>query len=136
MRSQMMIAIILENYIQTLARDKNTLQLEHADAFLFAWSLYDPEATGKIEVSNLKDLIRALPPPLGLDPKGYRNGYVGEADISRYAFKMHLHSYRDPAFAMPVIYFKEVLATLVKDTYRNEMELREGGERPHSNLAA
>jgi hypothetical protein len=115
----MMIAIILENYIQTLARDQSTLQLEHADAFLFAWSLYDPEATGKIEVSNLKPLIRVLPPPLGLDPKGYRNGYVGEADISRYAFQMQLQSYRDEAFVMPVVYFKEVLASLVKDTYRD-----------------
>ena len=82
----------MENYILTLKNDKNQLQLEHAESFQSAWSQFDPEATGKMDATCIKELIRILPPPLGLDPAVYHNGHIGDADVARYAFQMHLRT--------------------------------------------
>ena len=65
--------------------------MEHADAFVLAWSHFDPNATGWMPARCLVPLLRELPPPLGLDPLDYPQGYVRASDLTRYAHRMHLH---------------------------------------------
>ena len=66
---KMIVALVLENYVNALQRDESSLRPAHAEAFVEAWAALDPDATGTIPVTQLPNLIRSLPPPLGLDPK-------------------------------------------------------------------
>mmetsp|Transcript_55433 Transcript_55433/g.147107 ORF Transcript_55433/g.147107 Transcript_55433/m.147107 type:complete len:353 (-) Transcript_55433:355-1413(-) len=116
---KMMIAIILENFIIALKNDGRSLQLEHADAFVEAWAEFDPQATGRLHVRHLVDVMRRLPPPLGLDPSHYKNRMVLPSHIARYVFQMDLHTHRTNG-GPPEVYFKELLACLVKDSYHDD----------------
>ena len=58
---------------------------EHADAFKEAWALHDPTATGSIHVKHLAAVVKALPPPLGLDPKGFKHAKIRVVDVARCA---------------------------------------------------
>jgi hypothetical protein len=83
---KMLIALILEQFMQALQRDANQLDTEHADLFVDKWGLFDPEATGWIPARKLMDLLRLLPPPLGLDPAHYDKGHIKSNDYVQYAF--------------------------------------------------
>ena len=109
--------------------------MEHADAFLEAWSIYDPEATGRLHVKHLADVIRLLPPPLGLDPANYRNRMILSSHIAKYVYQMDLHTHRVRG-GPPEVYFKELLACLVKDAYRDETETAEEGEEEEKEAQA
>ena len=71
---KMMIALILENYLKTLRRDRSSVQPDDAEAFLEAWARYDPRGTGLVPIDNLTELVHSLPPPLGLNPAYYPKG--------------------------------------------------------------
>ena len=50
--------------------------------------MYDPDATGHLHVKHLADVIRLLPPPLGLDPSNYRNRMILSSHIARYVYQV------------------------------------------------
>jgi Ca2+-binding EF-hand superfamily protein len=54
----MMIAIIIENFLIALKREENSLRAEHAEAFKDTWSQYDPDATGRIHVKHLVNVVK------------------------------------------------------------------------------
>ena len=64
----MMVAIILEEFQLSQKREEYRLKEVHTDAFIEAWAEHDPYATGKMSIRHLRSFIRALPPPLGLNP--------------------------------------------------------------------
>ena len=115
---KMMIALILDNFLLALKRDRRSLQIEHADAFVEAWSHFDRDATGRMPARYLVKLLRDLPPPLGLDPTDYPAGYIRATDFTRYAFNMHLRPRWSDATRTFELTFTEVLACLAKDAYR------------------
>jgi hypothetical protein len=63
------VAIILENFDELVRADKAVLPRDKLNEFVDAWTDLDPDAHGKISTVHMEDLIRALPPPLGVkDP--------------------------------------------------------------------
>ena len=94
---KMLVALIIENYVVALRRDRNSLQPLHADAFVGAWSHFDPHATGRISVAHLAPLIKMLPPPLGLDPHAYKFGWIRVTDASRYAYQLNVRTSTSPS---------------------------------------
>lgn len=53
--------------------------LQDAEAFLDAWSKFDPQGTGWILPKDLPELVFSLPPPLGLNPKNYPYAHSSSA---------------------------------------------------------
>ena len=80
----MAIALILDNFIVTLRRDKGACQPEDGEAFIERWAEFDPTASGTMPLAHLSELILGLPPPLGLDPSRY-GGIVRTKDVLAYA---------------------------------------------------
>jgi len=113
---KMMIALIIENFVLALKQDASSLQPEHAQAFITAWSEYDPHASGLMDVKHLRELIMRLPPPLGLDPSQCRGRVVRESDVAKYIFQMDLKT-REKGDGTRQAHFGQVLACLVKDSY-------------------
>ena len=81
---KMMIAVIIDNYFLTQAREHSSLRSEHADAFRETCAQFDPNATGRLHVQHLGELIRQLPPPLGLDPQDFEFGRVRVSGVAQY----------------------------------------------------
>ena len=86
-------------FLLALKRDRHSLRIEHAEAFVDAWSHHDPQATGSMPVRDLVRLLRELPPPLGLDPNDYPQHFIRAADYMRYATSMHYFAGRLLAMA-------------------------------------
>ena len=112
---KMLVALILEGFFMALQRDSHSLDLEHAEVFVDRWSHFDPEASGWMPARFLVNLLRQLPPPLGLDPQDYPRSYIRAQDYTLYAFQMHLRPKYNEATNTLEISFTEVLACLCKD---------------------
>ena len=111
---KMLVALILEGFFTALQRDRDSLDLEHADVFVDRWSSFDPDATGWMHARFLIKLLRQLPPPLGLDPHDYPHNHIRAQDYTLYAFRMHLHPRYNESGVVEVS-FSQVLACLCKD---------------------
>ena len=114
---KMMIALILENYLKTLRRDRSNVQPEDATAFLEAWSVFDPEGTGWLHCKDLIEFIFILPPPLGLSGKSIFGRTAKRLHAQRYILQMDLHPTISPVDGALVVPFKQLLATIVRDAY-------------------
>eukprot|EP00762_Andalucia_godoyi_P001647 ANDGO_07082.mRNA.1 Sodium channel protein 60E len=62
---QLFIAVILENFEDTMDRDAQRITPDDLEAFTEAWSKFDPHATKFIEIRDLALLMRTLRTPLG-----------------------------------------------------------------------
>ena len=113
---KMMIVLILENYLKTLKRDRSSVKPEDAEAFIEAWSKYDPEGRGLIPANHLIDLVRSLRPPLGLNPSSYPGGVLKRVHVQRYVFKLQVRPIANE-FGQPEVPFKQLLACMVRDAY-------------------
>ena len=118
---KMLIAVILEKYLEALGRDANVLQAEHKDSFLEAWGKRDPKATSRLSVSQLADVVWELPPPLGLDPKEFDFKKVSRSNVLAYLLRSDLRCH-PPASGVgpPEVHFADVLSMLIKDSYRKD----------------
>ena len=67
---KMMIAVIIEHYKSAIRNDALFLRPWHIEAFQEAWALDDPSGSSHLPVAKLAQVIRRLPPPLGLKPAG------------------------------------------------------------------
>ena len=129
---KMAIALILDNFIVTLRRDTRTCQPEDGETFVERWAEFDPAASGTIPLANLSELIRTLPPPLGLDPANY-GGVARTKDVTSYTYRMGMEV-RQGADGRPRVCFAEVLACLVRDTYKpGEVEEQEAADGEAAN---
>jgi hypothetical protein len=124
---KMLVAMILEDYVVALKRDKNSLRPDHAEAYVTQWGVLDPRATGHIQLRCLPELIRALPPPLGLDPRGYPYGIIRNTDINQYTYQLDVPFRTNPATGELEVGFTELLACLVRDAYGQTTRLSERG---------
>ena len=113
---KMMIALILENYLKTLKRDRSSVQPDDAEIFLDVWSRFDPDGRGFVPVQHLVDLVHALPPPLGLNPANYPRGLLKRIHVQRYVFQLEVQPVVTPA-GQAEIPFTQLLASIVRDAY-------------------
>ena len=134
---KMLIAVILEKYLEALGRDANVLQAEHKDSFLEAWGKLDPKATSRLSVSQLADVVWELPPPLGLDPKEFDFKKVSRSNVLAYLLRSDLRCH-PPASGVgpPEVHFADVLSMLIKDSYRKDegevlLDKKTGSKKSH-----
>ncbi|VDO98416.1 unnamed protein product [Soboliphyme baturini] len=69
------VAVIMDNF-DYLTRDSSILGPHHLDEFVRVWAEYDPAATGRIHYSDMYEMLRNIPPPVGFGRKcPYRLAY-------------------------------------------------------------
>ena len=154
----MMIAVVLENFSLSLRREANRLKQEDLDAFVEAWAAHDAYASGQMAISQLQPLVKALPPPLGLDPAHFskehvrRNAETGQeqvrdADVTAYIQTLPLKTYQPPAPAgegegagapkqkqkgVEFVLFDDVLDVLTRNAFGDVVRRVETGEIKHA----
>eukprot|EP00388_Colpodella_angusta_P020678 GDKJ01051948.1.p1 GENE.GDKJ01051948.1~~GDKJ01051948.1.p1 ORF type:complete len:653 (-),score=6.85 GDKJ01051948.1:179-1909(-) len=77
------IAIILDNFNNTMTLDKSKLKMAHLKKFTDSWSEFDPEATLIMETRYFPNLLLALHSPLGIDRVSDRQKIMQLADEYR-----------------------------------------------------
>ena len=146
----MMIAVVLENFSLSLRREANRVKQEHLDAFVDAWAAHDAYASGQMAVSQLQPLVKALPPPLGLDPAHFskehvrRNAETGQeqvrdADVTAYIQTLPLKTYQPPEptekgapKGAEFVLFDDVLDVLTRNAFGDVVRRVEAGEIKHA----
>eukprot|EP01028_Stygiella_incarcerata_P002064 TRINITY_DN1385_c0_g1_i6.p1 TRINITY_DN1385_c0_g1~~TRINITY_DN1385_c0_g1_i6.p1 ORF type:complete len:1121 (-),score=310.44 TRINITY_DN1385_c0_g1_i6:71-3433(-) len=68
----MFIAVIFEDFGNTLEQSHYVLTPEHLEKYATVWARFDPKATRYIPAVRLPDLVWQLPPPLGSGESGSR----------------------------------------------------------------
>ena len=61
------IAIIIDQYQQTVERNQQMFDSEIKEQFRDVWSKFDQDAISFIKVEDFPEFMFALPPPLGWD---------------------------------------------------------------------
>ncbi|KOO32672.1 voltage-gated ion channel superfamily [Chrysochromulina tobinii] len=102
----LVVAVILENFSSLGNINSDLVSASDVELFKEAWSELDPDAYNYIGAYKLKDLLIALPPPLGV--KGTRDA-TREA-VSR-CFKIKVPTYGG------VVYFQDALNCLTHYNY-------------------
>jgi hypothetical protein len=108
----MLIALIIENYKRSKREETRLVHTVHRDAFVEEWANVDPEGTGQLAVSSLHDLVRALQPPLGPDPREFRKGTIKEREISSFIMSLDLLAYEAHSGGGKAVLFHDVLLAL------------------------
>ena len=88
---KMMVAVVLGAFSHLLDVGEG-LPPWVGHAFAAAWGEQDPDATGRISLPHLPALVRALPPPLGLDPAVFAQRAVRDSDVTRFILRLAEHS--------------------------------------------
>jgi hypothetical protein len=86
---RLFIAIILSTFHQTTERDSKFMSSDLTENFRDCWSLYDPDATSFIKVTNYQRFLLDLGEPLGWDSTFNHNfikqhEYLAEISLSKY----------------------------------------------------
>ncbi|XP_060591923.1 voltage-dependent calcium channel type A subunit alpha-1-like isoform X8 [Ruditapes philippinarum] len=69
------VAVIMDNF-DYLTRDSSILGPHHLDEYTRVWAEYDPGATGRIQYTDMYDMLRNMEPPVGFGKKcPYRLAY-------------------------------------------------------------
>ncbi|KAL4219093.1 hypothetical protein ACF0H5_021676 [Mactra antiquata] len=69
------VAVIMDNF-DYLTRDSSILGPHHLDEYTRVWAEYDPGATGKIQYTDMYEMLRNMEPPVGFGKKcPYRLAY-------------------------------------------------------------
>ena len=77
------VAIILDNFDNTMRLDKSKLKMAHLKKFTDCWTEFDPEATLIMETRNFPALLLSLHSPLGIDRVTDRKRIMQLADDYR-----------------------------------------------------
>lgn len=125
---KMIGALIIDNFVFSLKQDGSRIQYRHTEAFVKAWGVHDPYGTGRLALWRVFEVIRALPPPLGLDPANFPNHKIRDCDLSHFILTLDLRAYRAKAAdAEPTVRFHEVLGALLDATF---VDVLGAGSRP------
>jgi len=115
----MMIAIILDEFAQSQDRENYKLKPEHTEAFVDAWAEFDPYAAGLMNIRFLRSFMRALPPPLGLDPEEFPLHKVRSTNVTAFINELeNVHAYDNKVTGTPEVRFLELLESLSKRVYK------------------
>jgi len=95
------VAFIMDSFERAVSEKHPTVNLNTLHIFPEAWRKFDPDVTERIPVSAMADLVKLIPPPLG----------VGKSASTRkvlvFIFALHLH-----VFDGTVTYLEVFLALL------------------------
>lgn len=106
------IGVILDTMSELSSADRVHMAEEDFQLFVSEWSKCDPDATYCIPVSQLEDILRALPPPLGFKQES------GEQSPSRMEVQRHIRNLGIVTYstdgAKNVVHFVEVSRALAR----------------------
>ena len=83
----LVVAIILENFTTLGNVNPNLISSNDIANFKEAWAEIDPDANGLAPISDLANVLNALPPPMGFKGKG---GAWNTARVKRYIESLKL----------------------------------------------
>lgn len=97
---KLFIAIILEAYDNIKKSDGKLFNEEKIEKFNETWVKYDPDATGFIPISDLRDFLKLLGAPLGFSEdlkkgcKKDQDDFISDLDLPIY-FDLGYYNYTD-----------------------------------------
>ena len=83
----LVVAVILENFTTLGNVNPNLISSNDIANFKEAWAEIDPDANGLAPISDLANVLNALPPPMGFKGKG---GAWNTARVKRYIESLKL----------------------------------------------
>ncbi|TKR73040.1 hypothetical protein L596_020401 [Steinernema carpocapsae] len=103
------VAVIMDNF-DYLTRDSSILGPHHLDEFIRVWAEYDPAATGRIHYTDMYEMLRNIPPPVGF----------GRKCPYRLAYK-HLVRMNMPVAEDGTVHFSTTLFALIRESLSIKM---------------
>ncbi|KAK0403052.1 hypothetical protein QR680_016690 [Steinernema hermaphroditum] len=103
------VAVIMDNF-DYLTRDSSILGPHHLDEFIRVWAEYDPAATGRIHYTDMYEMLRNIPPPVGF----------GRKCPYRLAYK-HLVRMNMPVSEDGTVHFSTTLFALIRESLSIKM---------------
>ena len=83
----LVVAVIIENFTTLGNVNPNLISSNDIANFKEAWAEIDPDANGLAPISDLANVLNALPPPMGFKGKG---GAWNTARVKRYIASLNL----------------------------------------------
>ncbi|CAK6433454.1 unnamed protein product [Pipistrellus nathusii] len=117
------VAVIMDNF-EYLTRDSSILGPHHLDEFIRVWAEYDPAACGRITYSDMFEMLKHMPPPLGL----------GKRCPARVAYKRLVRMNMPISSEDMTVHFTSTLMALIRTAL--EIKLAPAGTKQHQCDAA
>ncbi|KAM4663937.1 voltage-dependent N-type calcium channel subunit alpha-1B [Discoglossus pictus] len=112
------VAVIMDNF-EYLTRDSSILGPHHLDEFIRVWAEYDPAACGRIGYTDMYEMLRHMPPPLGL----------GKKCPARVAYKRLVRMNMPISDTDLTVHFTSTLMALIRTAL--DIKLASGGIKQH-----
>uniref|UniRef100_A0A8C5R7N5 Voltage-dependent N-type calcium channel subunit alpha n=1 Tax=Leptobrachium leishanense TaxID=445787 RepID=A0A8C5R7N5_9ANUR len=116
------VAVIMDNF-EYLTRDSSILGPHHLDEFIRVWAEYDPAACGRIGYTDMYEMLRHMPPPLGL----------GKKCPARVAYKRLVRMNMPISNNDLTVHFTSTLMALIRTAL--DIRLASGGIKQHESDA-
>ncbi|XP_063791946.1 voltage-dependent N-type calcium channel subunit alpha-1B isoform X6 [Pseudophryne corroboree] len=116
------VAVIMDNF-EYLTRDSSILGPHHLDEFIRVWAEYDPAACGRIGYTDMYEMLRHMPPPLGL----------GKKCPARVAYKRLVRMNMPISDTDLTVHFTSTLMALIRTAL--DIKLSSGGIKQHESDA-
>ncbi|KAM8934722.1 voltage-dependent N-type calcium channel subunit alpha-1B isoform 2-T2 [Pelodytes ibericus] len=116
------VAVIMDNF-EYLTRDSSILGPHHLDEFIRVWAEYDPAACGRIGYTDMYEMLRHMPPPLGL----------GKKCPARVAYKRLVRMNMPISDTDLTVHFTSTLMALIRTAL--DIKLASGGIKQHESDA-
>ncbi|XP_073397287.1 voltage-dependent N-type calcium channel subunit alpha-1B [Dendrobates tinctorius] len=116
------VAVIMDNF-EYLTRDSSILGPHHLDEFIRVWAEYDPAACGRIGYTDMYEMLRHMPPPLGL----------GKKCPARVAYKRLVRMNMPISDTDLTVHFTSTLMALIRTAL--DIKLASGGLKQHESDA-
>ncbi|KAG9477608.1 hypothetical protein GDO78_012888 [Eleutherodactylus coqui] len=116
------VAVIMDNF-EYLTRDSSILGPHHLDEFIRVWAEYDPAACGRIGYTDMYEMLRHMPPPLGL----------GKKCPARVAYKRLVRMNMPISDTDLTVHFTSTLMALIRTAL--DIKLSSGGLKQHESDA-
>ncbi|XP_054582795.1 voltage-dependent N-type calcium channel subunit alpha-1B isoform X2 [Eptesicus fuscus] len=117
------VAVIMDNF-EYLTRDSSILGPHHLDEFIRVWAEYDPAACGRITYNDMFEMLKHMPPPLGL----------GKRCPARVAYKRLVRMNMPISSEDMTVHFTSTLMALIRTAL--EIKLAPAGTKQHQCDAA
>ena len=102
----LIVAVMLDTFTSLGHSNPNLVSAADVATFTDLWADFDPDADQMIPETDLPELVRLLPPPMGIKGRSVRRALF-------FLMKLPLQSYEGE------VRFQEVLDALVKASYNN-----------------
>ncbi|XP_076093874.1 voltage-dependent calcium channel type A subunit alpha-1-like isoform X10 [Mytilus galloprovincialis] len=116
------VAVIMDNF-DYLTRDSSILGPHHLDEYTRVWADYDPGATGRIQYTDMYDMLRNMEPPVGF----------GKKCPTRLAYRKLIRM-NMPVYPDSTVHFTTTLFALIRESLGIKMSTTEEMDRKDGEM--